>query len=97
MSTQKANVVQVRYLTLLVQMTEYSDVPELCPCGEPLHYRRPESQAKVEDLIAKLGSNVEIRLPSGKGWMVPRHYIALHGVRATALPTLASRYGWEAV
>ena len=65
----------------------------LCPCGQPLHYRNPESRTKVEAMVAELGMNVRISIPAGS-WMVPREYIALHGVRATALPTLARRYGW---
>lgn len=67
-----------------------------CPCGAPLHYTNPESQAKVEALIAQHGETVQVAMHTGT-WRVPRHYIALHGLRASALPTLAQRYGWEPV
>ena len=30
-------------------------------------------------------------------YLVPRHYIALHGVKAAELPELAQRYGWTKI
>lgn len=68
--------------------------PERCPCGRPLHYLDPEMESAVRHLVEELGPLVSIVSNEGV-WRVPRHYIALHGVRATAIPHLAARYGWE--
>jgi hypothetical protein len=60
---------------------------ERCPCGHPLHYTRPESRAFVENLIAELGPDMLITTPEGS-WLVPRHYVALHGVAGKDLSAL---------
>jgi hypothetical protein len=70
---------------------------ELCACGEPLHYRNPRFQALIESLVAQLGPDIRVTLPGGRSWMVPRHYIALHGVGNGELAYLAAKYGWEEV
>jgi hypothetical protein len=60
---------------------------ELCHCGKPLHYSDPIAQAHVEALIQALGPN--IRVTAGmRTWLVPRHYIALHGLKAEDVPSL---------
>lgn len=58
-----------------------------CHCGRPLHYWDPTVQRYVENLIATSGENVRIETPRG-AWLVQRHYIALHGIRAADLPKL---------
>jgi hypothetical protein len=68
--------------------------PELCGCGRPLHYVDPETELTVRDLVATLGPNLLVQL-GGRSWLVPRHYIALHGLKAQDLPELALRYGWQ--
>lgn len=68
----------------------------LCACGEPLHYSAPDVQVAVEDLVARLGPDVKI-VVEGRAWMVPRHYIALHGIRGADLPMLATRLGFVEV
>jgi len=60
---------------------------ELCHCGKPLHYEDPEARAFVERLIELKGSHTLITV-AGRTWLVARHYIALHGVKAAELPTL---------
>jgi hypothetical protein len=61
----------------------------LCHCGKPLHYSRPEHQATVERMIAIHGPTVPVGdLTSGRTWKVDRHYIALHGLKGSDLPTL---------
>jgi hypothetical protein len=60
---------------------------QLCHCGRPLHYSDPEIQAAVERLIERLGERVKVRA-LGCCWLVPRHYIALHGIRSGDLPWL---------
>lgn len=69
---------------------------DLCPCGQPLHYRDPVQRALVEAIVAVKGPLVEITTPEGS-WMVSRHYVALHGLLATELPELAKKFGWELV
>ena len=68
-----------------------------CACGKPLHYSDPKIRAGVEDLIARLGPTIEVAVIGGKKFKVPRHYIALHGIKATELPELAARLGFEEV
>jgi hypothetical protein len=67
---------------------------ERCACGQPLHYRSPEVRATIERMIALLGPEVAVSTPGG-AWWVPRHYIALHGLAAAALPELAVRLGFK--
>lgn len=59
----------------------------LCACGQPLHYSDPNAEAAVQRLVDTLGESVRIETPEGT-WLVPRHYIALHGLRAEELPRL---------
>lgn len=58
-----------------------------CACGRPLHYSNPETQKRVEQMVADLGENVKITVGL-RSYLVPRHYIALHGIKASELPTL---------
>jgi len=70
---------------------------ERCACGRALlHYSDPTTQALVEQLVQACGPTVTITTPRG-AWRVPRHYIALHGLRAADLPQLAVEHGWEPV
>jgi len=59
----------------------------MCACGKPLHYTNPLLQAIVQDFVNRLGENIRITVRD-RSWMVPRHYIALHGVKAQELETL---------
>ena len=59
-----------------------------CHCGRPLHYSDPEIQKLVEKIIAEKGEFVPIKVLGGRAWKVPRHFIALHGIRAWEIPTL---------
>lgn len=68
-------------------------MPEMCACGQPLHYTDPAIQRAVEKQIADLGENVKVSTTRGT-WSVPRHYIALHGLNAAALPDLARDFGF---
>jgi hypothetical protein len=58
---------------------------ELCACGLPLHYADPIAEAWVRRLIAQEGEFITVTTPEGT-WKVPRHFIALHGLRAADLP-----------
>lgn len=50
----------------------------------------------MDTLVFRLGTEVEITTPTGT-WLVPRHYIALHGIEAKALPQLAEQLGFKKV
>ena len=67
---------------------------DACPCGRGLHYTNPAQQHAVEKLVKLYGVTVKVRTPAG-AWLVPRHWIALHGLAAQELPDLAARYGWS--
>ena len=62
-------------------MTEY------CACGKPLHYTDPAVELAVRGLIAHKGERIEVTVGE-RTWLVPRHYIALHGLKAVELPFL---------
>jgi hypothetical protein len=59
----------------------------LCACGRPLHYTDPDIQAAVQQLIDRKGEMVQVRV-GDRCWLVQRHHIALHGLKARELPNL---------
>jgi hypothetical protein len=67
-----------------------------CPCGRALHYTNPATQAQIERYIGELGADIKVETAAG-AWMVPRHYLALHGLKAADLPLLAAVYGWQRI
>jgi hypothetical protein len=71
-------------------------VTALCPCGLELHYSSLAARRYVERQVADLGETVIITTPAGS-WAVPRHFIALHSLKAADLPALAAQYEWEQV
>lgn len=60
----------------------------MCACGKPLHYSNPETQRQVQSLVDELGATIRVRGSNGRVWLVPRHYLALHGLKARELPEL---------
>jgi hypothetical protein len=54
---------------------------EMCHCGKPLHYSHPDYREMVQAQIDLLGEFVPV-YARGKTWLVPRHYVALHGIKA---------------
>jgi hypothetical protein len=69
-------------------------ITEYCCCGQPLHYTNPRTEERVRELISEHGYNVTIHSCYGT-WEVPRHYIALHGLKTSELPILAIKYNWK--
>ena len=59
----------------------------MCPCGKPLHYTDPMLRLVVEKFIEVCGPNIRVTVGE-RTWLVPRHYIALHGLKADELPRL---------
>lgn len=71
---------------------------EMCACGSPLHYSDPGIQKQIERLIEQLGPTLEIAvIGNSKKFKVPRHYIALHGIKATELEDIAMKHGFEEI
>jgi len=60
---------------------------EMCHCGKPLHYTDPAIKLFVEKYIRELGEMMKVKC-NGKTYLVSRHYIALHGLKAVDLPSL---------
>ncbi len=58
-----------------------------CHCGLPLHYKDKATEELVLKLIEELGEFVPIQVGNRK-WLVQRHFIALHGIKAQELPNL---------
>lgn len=58
-----------------------------CACGQPLHYSDPALQEQIQKLVDELGECIDINIGTGT-WAVPRHYIALHGIKAAEIPSL---------
>jgi len=58
-----------------------------CHCGRPLHYRNPGIRQIVEHEIRLHGPLVRVNV-NDRVWLVPRHYIALHGLRADQIGRL---------
>jgi hypothetical protein len=59
-----------------------------CHCGSPLHYTDPAAALVTEALIRLAGSDFVRVTCGGRTWLVQRHYIALHGLKALELPFL---------
>jgi hypothetical protein len=52
----------------------------LCACGLPMHYSDPAAYEAVQRQVDLHGPNINVTL-GGRTWSVPRHYIALHGLK----------------
>jgi hypothetical protein len=71
-----------------------------------LHYDNPRLQWSIEEMIGRLGECIRVSTfgsavctypERGTVYLVPRHFIALHGIKAWELEELAERYGWTKV
>jgi len=60
---------------------------KMCHCGKPLHYSDPAAQEQVERMIKKLGEFIAVTV-GNKTYNVPRHYIALHGIKGGEIASL---------
>lgn len=68
---------------------------EICDCGLPLHYTSSLLEDAVKLQVNRLGRCVNVVLEDGGVYRVPRHYIALHGIRGEDVSLLAAVFGWE--
>ena len=60
-------------------MNSETDVVPMCACGKPLHYQSKIIEKMAQKLVDELGENVTVTY-GARSWLVPRHYIALHGI-----------------
>jgi hypothetical protein len=60
---------------------------ELCACGRPLHYTDPMVERLIHTMIKELGPTVPVTVDT-RTWLVPRHFIALHGITGQNLAGL---------
>ena len=65
----------------------------MCPCGVA-HELSAEVRGQYERVTAGLDVRLRVETPEGR-WLVPRIFIAVHGLKAADLPGLAERYGFE--
>jgi hypothetical protein len=65
-----------------------------CACGLALHYVDATIRAYVQHAVETKGPTVPMSA-SGKTWLVPRHYLALHG--PDALADVAARYRFQRI
>lgn len=77
--------------------TNVAEEEDRCGCGRPLHYTDPRIEAYMRRQVARKGPNVLVEvMGEDYGIWVPRHYVALHGIKAEHVVTLAAMYGWKA-
>ena len=69
---------------------------KLCGCGKPLHYSDLHIREVVQHFVDKLGECVEVAV-NGRRWLIPRHFLALHGLKAARIAEIAARYGFKEV
>jgi hypothetical protein len=58
-----------------------------CLCGRPLHYKNAYERRQVERIIDRFGEFINVKA-GAKTYRVPRHYIALHGLKDKDLAAL---------
>jgi hypothetical protein len=59
---------------------------ELSACGRPLHYNSEAARRLTQQMIALSGGKQCLKVTIGdRTWLVQKHYIALHGLKAQDL------------
>lgn len=58
-----------------------------CHCGKPLHYTDPKAEELVRELVALFGETIVVHVGK-RSFNVPRHYIALHGLKGIEVDKL---------
>lgn len=74
-------------------MTDLATVTGCC-CGQD-HQMAADVAAAYGAVTNGKPETVTIEVPGSGSWLVPRVYIACHGLAARDLAVLAARYGWE--
>lgn len=70
-----------------------SPPPLQCPCGQGCELSAGARRG-YEEVTRGLPETVAI-VAGGRSWLVPRLYIAVHGLPGADLPELAARYGFQ--
>jgi hypothetical protein len=66
-----------------------------CPCGD-LHPMSDAAHAQYVAVTAGQPETVRVNVEGADGfYLVPRVFIACHGLKAAELPELAEAFGWE--
>lgn len=77
-----------------IEPTQFAE--KLCVCGKPLHYFNEKFSEMMQKIISEMGEFVTVKvLGTNECYLVPRHFIALHGLDAKDLPRLAVKYGFK--
>jgi hypothetical protein len=72
----------------------FRPIPDLpCPCGQ-VHELSAKTRVAYENVVGGLPPTVVITTRAGS-WLVPRIFMAVHGLKASELPALAEQYGFE--
>jgi len=61
-----------------------------CHCGRPLHYQSKKREAEVRHIVERFGEYITVE-QDGKKYQVPRHWIALHGIKGKDISKLGFR------
>jgi hypothetical protein len=64
-----------------------------CPCGV-VHEMAAEKKIRFDQVTYGKDLALPVTISSGT-WLVPRIYIACHGIKASELAEVAARYGFE--
>lgn len=67
---------------------ELSQMLDECPCGK--------THPQLAALITKFAREIKVTVGT-ETWLVPRIYIAAHGLKRNEIPTLAEHYRWKKV
>lgn len=67
--------------------TDEFRIVEMCACGKPLHYTDSGLRELITLMCKEKGEFITVRTESAT-YKVQRHFIALHGIKATDLPEL---------
>lgn len=59
-----------------------------CACGKLLHYTDDYVKLMVGEMVVAKGEYMKVTVPSKGTFKVPRHYIALHGLKAEEIDKL---------
>jgi hypothetical protein len=64
------------------------DYRTTCHCGRFLHYSNHSLELVIRNQVDRLGPFVEVTVIGKGSYLVPRHYLALHGIDAASIEKL---------
>ncbi len=66
-----------------------------CPCGSA-HEMTPGILAIYDQVTAGADPLIKVQITGCGTWLIPRLYIACHGIKGAEVEALAAQYGWPA-